>query len=319
MREFIICADLGGTKTRGALFELGTKVPNKKCIFLTPRHETGSLVLENLSSVIKEVWPITGNVKAIVIGAPGPLDVNRGVVIDAPLFQDLHDAPVLDFVEKKFKIPTFVQNDANLAALGEFAYGAGIGSKVLIYMTISTGVGGGIVINDELFLGSEGFGGELGHICAYPDGFLCGCGHHGCLEAHASGSALESEAYRIVHQGIATSLLQSFTEKGVIRVEDIASAALQGDDVSKELINKAAKTIGIVLSSLVNIFNPDCIVLGGGVSNVGPMLIDVIKQEIANRAMYPMCQQVKVVGWKLGDDAGLYGAYYYAKKVIDRW
>jgi glucokinase len=315
MKE-IICVDLGGTKTRCGIFDIASSIPKHVSIVATPRHKTGEDVLTKILDGIRTYFEGTDVTAAIVVGAPGPLDIEKGIVIDAPLFQNFHNVPILSTIQDEFKVPTFVQNDANLAALGEYKYGAGAGSTTMIYLTVSTGVGGGIVINDQLLTGSRGFAAEPGHICIYPNGNLCGCGHRGCLEAYASGSAIESEAYRVVHQGVKTELLSVFNEKGKIQVEDIVRLANSGDSVSKNILIAAGSYIGIGLSSLVNVFNPDKIVLGGGVSNAGKLLLDPIKDKIATQALFPMSEQVTVSSWVIGDEAGLRGAYAYGLQQL---
>ncbi len=314
---YIVCVDLGGTKTRAALFDLQEHTILRKVIRPTPKRKPGQRVLQSIRRAIQDlIQDVSGQVQAIVVGSPGPLDIARGLVLHAPLFQDAQDIPISSPIRQSFGVKTWVQNDANLAALGEYAYGAGRGSTVMIYMGVGTGIGGGIVINGQLLTGSKGFAGELGHICLEPDGLLCGCGRHGCLEAYASGKAIEGEGYRVVHQGVATRLQQVLNTGGVIRVEDIVLLATDGDMVAQSILQGAAKTLGIGLASLVTIFNPDCIVIGGGVSNAGPEFLDTIRRHMIAQAMFPMCEQVELVRCQLGDEAGLYGAFSYGRQML---
>jgi glucokinase len=317
MKE-MVCVDLGGTKTRCAVFDISSPVPKDVTILPTPRHETGRDVLLNILNGIRVHFKSSAVTSSIVVGGPGPLDIEKGIVIDAPLFQNFRNVPLLQTIQNEFNVPTFVQNDANLAALGEYMYGAGAGSRTMIYITVSTGVGGGIVVNDQLLTGSRGFAAEPGHICIHPGGNLCGCGRRGCLESYASGSAIESEAYRVVHQGVKTKLLSIFNEKGKIRVEDIVKLAKSGDDVAKSIILTAGNYLGLGLASLVNIFNPDRIVIGGGVSNAGKLLLDAIKDTIKSQALFPMSNQVTVSRWAIGEEAGLRGAYAYGLQRLGK-
>jgi glucokinase len=316
MKE-IICVDLGGTKTRCAVFDVSSSIPREVTIIPTPRHKMGEEVLDNILKSIRVHFKGVNTTVAIVMGAPGPLDVENGIVIDAPLFQNFRNIPLLDIIRTEFNVHTFVQNDANLAALGEYKYGAGVGSNTMIYITVSTGIGGGIVINDQLLTGSRGFASEPGHICIYPEGNLCGCGRRGCLEAYASGSAIESDAYRIVNQGVETDLLSVFNEKGKISVEDVVKHAQAGDEIAISILKDAGNYIGLGLSSMVNILNPDKIIIGGGVSNAGDLLLDAIKKTIANQALFPLSDQVAISKWAIGDEAGLRGAYAYGLQRLE--
>jgi len=311
----IICVDLGGTKTRCGVFDISSSVPKSVNILPTPRHKSGKDVLDNILNGINSLYKKKVTI-AIIVGGPGPLDVQKGIVIDAPLFQNFRNVPLAGKIQSKFKVPTFLQNDSNLAAFGEYNFGAGVDSNTMIYITVSTGVGGGIVMKGQLLTGARGFAGEVGHICIHPDGNLCGCGRKGCLEAYASGSAIESEAYRVVHQGVKTELLAVFTQKGQIRVEDIVKLALSGDAISKNILETAGKTIGLGLSSLVNIFNPDKIVIGGGVSNAGKLLLNPIREKILSQAMFPLSEHVIVSPWAIGDEAGLRGAFAYGMRQL---
>ena len=314
---FIVCVDLGGTKTRAALFDIQQHSILRKVITPTPKDEPRQRVLQSINQAIQDlVQGLLGQVRAIVIGSPGPLDVARALVIHAPLFQDAQDIPISSRITQTFGVKTWVQNDANLAALGEYAYGAGRGSTVMIYIGVGTGIGGGIVINGQLLTGSKGFAGEIGHICVEPDGFFCGCGRRGCLEAYASGKAIEAEGYRVVHQGVVTRLQQVLDKGGGIRVEDIVLLAADGDLVAQSILQSAAKTLGIGLASLVTIFNPDRIVIGGGVSNAGAEFLEAIRRHMMTQAMFPMCDQVQFVRSELGDDAGLHGAFSYGRQAL---
>lgn len=313
----LVCVDLGGTKTRAALFDLRESRIIRKVVRPTPTDEPGQSVLKNIHEAIEEVvQERAAEVRAIVIGSPGPLDTATGTVIHAPLFQDTQDIPIASEVGRSFGVTTWVQNDANLAALGEYAYGAGRNTEVMLYVGIGTGIGGGVVIGGQILTGSKGFAGEIGHICVQPGGLLCGCGRRGCLEAYASGKAMEAEAYRAVHQGVVTGLLAVLQSAGSIRVEDIFRLAADGDRVASEIVESAAKSAGTVLGSLVNLFNPDRIVIGGGVSNAGVEFLDMIRQAMTGQAMFPMCEQVTLVRSQLGDEAGLYGAFRYGQQRL---
>jgi glucokinase len=317
MTGHIICVDLGGSRVRTALFDIQESTIQRKLVSPTPKREPGQSVVRSINQAIHElVQDVSGQIQAIVVGSPGPLDIAKGVVIRAPLFQEAQDIPISNEIAKSFGVKTWVQNDANLAALGEYTYGAGRGSTVMVYMGIGTGIGGGIVIDGQLLTGSKGYAGEIGHICVEPDGLYCGCGRRGCLEAYGSGRAIEAEAYRVVHQGVVTGLQQVLNTEGRIRVEDVVLQASEGDKVAQSILQRAAKTLGIGLASLVTIFNPDCVVIGGGVSNAGSEFLDTIRRHMTAQAMFPMCDQVELVRCQLGDEAGLYGGLAYGRQML---
>jgi len=189
MADPIIGIDLGGTQLRAALCSPdGTLL---RCIKKKTRAKGGpQVVMDRVAKAIRQVWPNEGDVQAISMVAPGPLDPFEGVVIEAPNLPGWDNVPVRDILAQEFDRPIFVGNDANLAALAEHRFGAGRGFDNLIYLTISTGVGGGIILDGKLLLGSKGLAGEIGHMILDPDGPICACGNHGCLEAYAGSTAL---------------------------------------------------------------------------------------------------------------------------------
>src|SRR5581483_5952758 len=168
----------------------------------------------------------------------------------------------------------------------------------------------------QLLTGSQGYAGEIGHICVEPDGRFCGCGRRGCLEAYASGRAIEAEAYRVVHQRVVTRLKQVLDTAGQIRVQDLVLLASEGDSVAQAILQSAAKFLGIGLASVVNLLNPDCVVVGGGVSNAGAEFIAAIRRQMIAQAVFPMSEQVELVRCELGDEAGLYGGCGYGRQML---
>lgn len=317
MSERIVVVDLGGTKTRAALFDPSAEQLLSKTTRPTPRHGDGHAVLETVRATVDDA--LRGEAESlsmIVVGSVGPLDVRSGTIVRAPMFANMAMVPLAGHLQRAFGVPVHALNDANLASVGEFVYGAGRGTTDMIFLTIGTGIGGGVVTGGRLLSGARGFAGELGHVSLYRDGLRCGCGQRGCLEAHASGTAMESEAQRLIRQGVSTRMRATLEEAGTIRVEDIVQCANEGDEPARAILENAARDIGAALAGLVNVFNPECVVLGGGVANAGDSFLALIEAETRRRCIAPFAEGLRIVRSALGDEATLYGGLAIAARRI---
>ena len=302
MAQYIIL-DIGGTQIRAACFPTESQIPTK--VVRIPTQGDGIPPLDRLTNLIAEVWPSPDAVAAIGVAAAGPLDPYAGIVIEAPNIPGWINVPLQKHLENRFHVPVYLGNDANMAALGEWKYGAGRGHHHLIYMTISTGIGGGIIVDDQLLLGTRGFAGELGHITVLPDGPLCGCGQRGHLEALASGPAIALWAENELKCGVASILPSS----GSLTAKDVGHAAEQGDPLALAALSRAGHFLGIALANYLHIFNSSIIILGGGVSKCGYLLIQPLKTSIAEHVLsIDYFNEVTITTAALGDDAGLMGA-----------
>ncbi|MBI5399346.1 ROK family protein [Candidatus Saganbacteria bacterium] len=284
----IIGIDLGGTKLAGALC-----TPNGKVLMdvqiPTEAAKGRGQVIENIKKAVRMLKQSQKvKLKAIGIGAPGPILYEKGIVVEAPNLPGWQRVKLRQILEKEFHVPVFVDNDANCAALAEMWFGAGKFVKHFIYMTISTGIGGGIVIDKKIYRGATGSAGEFGHMKIEINGPLCGCGQRGCLETLASGSALKRQ-----------------TGMDALSLE---LAARQGDTAALAAIKQAAHYLAIGVANLVNIFNPEMVILGGGVSNMRELLLQPIRDEFKNYALTLPAKTVKIVRAKLGTKAGVLGA-----------
>lgn len=284
----IIGIDLGGTKIAGVLATPSGKVLMDVQV-PTEANKGKKQVLANIKKAVHMLRRSQRvKIKAIGIGAPGPILYQKGIVIEAPNLPGWKRVNLKKILEKEFKVPAFVDNDANCAALAEAWFGAGKFVRHFIYLTISTGIGGGIIIDKKLYRGASGSAGELGHMVIDPDGPRCGCGKYGCLEALASGSALKKK-----------------TGMDAISVE---LAARQGDKKAIEAIQEIAHFLSIGIADLINIFNPEMVIIGGGLSNMRELLITPIKKEFKKYALSLPAKSVKIVRAKLGTKAGVLGA-----------
>jgi glucokinase len=298
-----IAVDVGGTQIRAACYSEESSKPSK--IERIPTQEAGENALERIISLIRYVWPENGSVKAVGVAAPGPLDPYQGIIFNAPNIKGWIDLPLQARLEDALQVPVGIGNDANLAALGERTYGAGQGHSHLIYITVSTGIGGGIIVGDQLLLGHQGLAAEVGHMTVLPSGPMCGCGHRGHLEALASGPAIARWVEEELDNGAGSSL----RDRRPLTAKMVGMAAKEGDPLSIQAFTRAGEFLGLGLTGLVHIFNPTIIILGGGVSRAGSLLIDPLRRIMKQEILSPQYLEVLTIKTAaLGDDAGLAGA-----------
>ena len=302
----IVAIDIGGTQLRVAVYPGNGTTPIT--IQRTPTLGMEAGVFERLTALIDTVWP-KGSVDAISVAAPGPVNPYTGIIISTPNIPAWTNYPLAGLLSERYEVPAFLGNDANLAALGEWKYGAGQGHHDVLYLTLSTGIGGGVISRDILLEGSHGMAAELGHITVLPGGPLCSCGVPGHLEAVASGPAIA----RYICQQVATgrsSILQPTLD---LSARDVAEAASQGDELAKEAFTRAGDFIGQAVADCLHIFNPSIVIFGGGVTQSGRLILDPIEASIKRNIMDgSYLDGLQLATAKLGDDAGLLGALVQA-------
>jgi glucokinase len=299
-----IAVDVGGTQIRAACYHDNSSTPTR--VERIPTRISGEDALDRIISLIRYVWPGKDEVVGIGVAAPGPLDPYKGIVFNAPNIAGWIDFPLRTRLEEALGTNVAIGNDANLAALGESNYGAGQGHSHLIYVTVSTGIGGGIIVGEQLLLGHQGLAAEIGHVTVLPGGPLCGCGHRGHLEAIASGPAIARWFEEQLDSGAQSSI--GLSQKPVT-AKMIGKAAADGDQLAIKAITRAGEFLGLALTGLTHIFNPTMIIIGGGVSRTGSLLLDPLRKKMAEEIISP--QYLDVLSIKiaaLGDDAGLAGA-----------
>ncbi len=303
-----IAVDIGGTQLRAAAFSEDSSKPAR--VIRIPTRDESSSPLERLQALIQQIWPADQPVAGIAVATPGPTDPYRGIVVEAPNIPGWVDLPLRSHLEERFQVPVAVGNDANLAALGEWKFGAGIGHSHMIYVTISTGIGGGIIIDNRLLLGAQGLAGEIGHVTVIPDGPPCGCGGYGHLEALASGTAITRWVKEQLQNGIQSSL----ENVKPLNAKAVSEAAQKGDWLGITALSRAANYVGIALANLLHIFNPTAIIIGGGVSRSGPLLLTPMFSTMQSHVMNPRyLENLVLQEAKFGDDAGLMGALALAR------
>jgi len=253
---------------------------------------------------------------AVGIGAPGVIFVKRGIIVSSPNLPDWIQVPLKRIVSRKIDLPVVIENDANAAAFGEKWVGTGKGASSLICITLGTGVGGGIVLNGEVWHGEDGMAAELGHTTVNPDGPQCKCGNTGCLEVYASATGIVGEVKRHLKREDSV-LKKSFQgREDVFRSEDVFRAAKAGDMVCLRVIHQMGRYLGIGIASFVNIFNPDMIVLSGGVTAAWDDFIDIVEEEVHVRAFEVPRKRAVIRKAKLGDQAGVIGAAGVALQAL---
>lgn len=309
-KKYLGAVDLGGSKILSVIADGdGRRLGEDRRS--TSAEEGPELVLERIVRSLEEALAKAGlqrgDLAAVGICSPGPCDIDAGVICNAPNLPGWRNVPICRYVHERLGAPACLENDANAAALGEHVYGAGRGCRHLIYMTVSTGIGGGLIIGGRLYRGATGVAGELGHMTIDPQGPVCGCGNHGCLEALASGTAIAARGKELVAQGGSALLAKLAQEQGRLAAETVAQAAGQGDIACQDIIRRAGYYLGIGLASYVNIFNPEIIIIGGGLAKIGDLLLGPARAEMEARAMPEALKAVQVKLAELGDYAGVMG------------
>jgi glucokinase len=310
-----IGVDLGGTK-----MAVGVVDSDQQVLYQGREPSTGlseDKLVEELARELLEAKEARPDVLAAGLGIPATIDWDRGLAIHA-VNLTITDVPIRDLMHERTGLPVFVDNDANVAALAEHLYGAGRGARNVVLLTIGTGIGGGLILDGEVYRGSTGAGAELGHIVIEEDGPPCqgNCPNHGCVEALASGTAIAKAGKQAAERNPDSALGKALAE-GPIAGRTVTELALGGDEPAREVVAQAGRHIGVALSSLANIFDPDVFVIGGGVSTVGDLLLDPAREELRSRALPPQNERpVKLA--ELGPDAGMIGAAAMALIELDK-
>ena len=309
---FFIGVDLGGTNMRvGAVDSEGMMVHR---LMLPTRVNLGlQKVVERIIQAIQEVINHTispGNqIKGIGIGSPGTINIQSGIIISSPNFPEWKQVPLKQMIEETLSITTFMDNDANAFAFGEKWVGAGKEVQSLVCLTLGTGVGGGIILNGQIWHGADGMAAEIGHMTVLPQGLQCNCGNYGCLESYASASSIVRRMCKAIQLGKRTMVLdyaQGNLEN--ITADLVYQAALKGDELALHIMNETATFLGIGIANLINLLNPEMIVVGGGLTNAWDILYPVTLKEVRKRALSEVAKGVKIVRASLGDNSGIIGA-----------
>lgn len=302
MSSIAIGIDLGGTRIRGALVTRDGTILARTTM-PTPATQGADAVVSAIATIVQHVAQEAGGASVLGVGlsAPGPLDPEKGLALATPTIAGFTNFPLRDRLQEKTGYRVVMEVDAIAACIGEWRFGAGVGLANLVYVTVSTGIGGGAVVDNRVLHGRKGMAAHVGHMTIVRGGELCACGNHGCFEAYASGTAFVSRARKlaVVYPG---SILTSTSS-----AEEIFQAATQGDRLACELIDEEAAMLGIGFATLLHLYSPELIVIGGGMSNQFSLLQPGIMAAMQRCAMPPF-RDVPVIPAKLGDNSGLAGA-----------
>jgi glucokinase len=297
----VLGIDIGGTKIAAGVVEAGGRITSS-VVVPTRAAEGYDISIAQLYTMIDRV--MTPEISAIGICSPGPLNPKTGVVINPPNLPGWHDVPLSRQVEEKYGVRCRVENDANAAGLAEALLGAGRGHASVFYVTISTGIGAGIILDGKIYHGKNGFAAEGGHVTIdYRSDAVCNCGSRGCIEALASGTAMTEHARRLLDAYPASGL-----GGGVLNAESIGRAAAAGDALGARILDETAEMLGAWLGSMISLLDPDVIVIGGGVTQIGEPLFSRLRRIVPSRTINQFAPQTPIVPAELGANVGILGA-----------
>lgn len=313
-KKYSIGVDLGGTNIVSAIVNYQGEIVNSlKVPTLAERGKEATIkkIIEAIHKNIVQSSVAPDNIIGIGIGAPGPLDIKRGIINFAPNLPGWRDVPLRKILEDEFNIKVVLENDANAAAWGERCFGAGQGVNNLVCFTLGTGIGGGIIIDGKIYHGNNYGAAELGHMTVNKDGPRCNCGNYGCLEAYSSATGIKNRIKNRIKEGIKSKFLNFDNDDELfesLRLKLIFETARKGDKLTKSVVEEAISYLGIAIANIANILNPEMVVLVGGITNEGDKLLIPLKREVRKRAFYSNYKFLKIVIGKLDGNAGVLGA-----------
>ena len=310
MSKYNICLDVGGTKVLGAIFNEKREIIYR----LKKRSKSGennTQSIENvITGVVEEMIQESGikksEINAIASCAPGVIDQHTGVVLFTPNLP-MRNYNIRAVMEKKFGVPFFVGNDVNLGVLGEYRFGAAQGYQNIVGFFVGTGMGGGLILNGELYTGNQFKAAEYGHMVLDPDGPLCNCGQRGCLEAFSSKQGMTAYIRQQIGRG-RKSVMEEAIQEGVFRSKKLVKALEAGDQVAMEAVDRACHWLAVATGNMINTFSPDLILYGGGVIEaLGDLFLNKVLAEVDRYCMPQIRSTVEIKNASLGDDSILYG------------
>lgn len=318
MATHTIGVDLGGTNLRCAVIDDTPKLIARR---QEPMQQGASAeqVIDRMADLIREVIDEVGlspaEITGVGVGAPGPLDSTRGVIIEAPNL-GWGNVPFAETLRMKVGIDVVLENDANCAGWGEYRAGAGRGCKSMVLMTLGTGIGGALILNGELLRGADGIAGEIGHMVIVDGGRAAATGNRGVLEAYASATASVERFREALRKGWQSSL--SDIPENEICCRQIFEAACEGDSLAAHIVSETGRYLGLMTANLANLLNPERCVFSGGMIAAGDILFNAIREECVRRAFPIAASRLEIMPAELGMDAGLIGAAEVARDVLGR-
>lgn len=315
--KYVIGVDLGGTNARAALITSEGKIvaqARRPSLQDHPAETTLDQIVDACRQALSEGGATVEQLRGVGIGLPGIMNSSKGICYWSPNFEHWKDVPVGAYVSEKLGVPAFILNDAKCAGLGEFIYGAGRDVQHMVMITLGTGIGGAFFVDGKLLMGPSGSVGEVGHHTIDPNGRRCGCGNFGCWEAMCARDAIIERADRKLQAGRDSLLREMMSSQGVTP-DLISRAAAAGDALALEVIQEIGFLVGLGVSNLINMMNPDRFVIGGGIAQAGELLFAPIRRTVKSRAVPLQARIAEIVPAQLGDNAGVMGA---AALVLER-
>jgi len=308
--------DVGGTNVKIGLFDTELKLICKTSV-TTDADMGPKIVIDKMAKTVEELLSEAGltlkDIIAVGIGTPGPAKYSEGIIIKSTNMPKFKNVPICRMLNEKLGAPIVFDNDANVACWGEYAVGAGKGVKDIVFFTLGTGIGGGIVSNGELVHGCDENGAELGHTIIYPDGRLCNCGQKGCVEAYASADSTARRATEAIQSGAKSSLKKVLDQKGKITSKDVYQHLASGDKLAKEITDGTAKALAITCINMLHATEPKRIVFAGGMIAAGEPLLSAIRRFFDEHVWTIKKEFVEICFATLGEDAGIIGAAALAR------
>ena len=315
---FVVGVDMGATHVTLILADFSARVIQEMHmpldINLGPQ-----VCLSQVDSYLLELAKSAGmslnKIRAVGVGVPGPIVAEAGMVSGPPIMPGWDGFPIRDTLQERWNCPVTLNNDAELGALGEWAYGAGRGERDLAYIKVGIGIGAGLLLDGHIYRGITGSAGEIGHITIEEKGPECQCGNRGCLEALAGGRAIAHRAIEAVHKGQRTLLTEKMPVEA-ITPQDVITAARRGDLLSQQIVAEAGAHLGTAIASLVNLFNPSMVVIGGGVAQIGDLLLEPIRKTVQQRSLRVASRAVRITAALLGRRSSGMGAVVQALSLV---
>jgi len=317
-RQYIVSVDAGGTKILAALIDSDNKIISRAKKSTDAKNGANAVIkriIECIESTLIDSKVKANQLAAIVVGIPGSLNSQKGIVYLAPNLS-WRNINVVNPIKRHFNIPTFIENDANLGALGIHHFGLGKKYENLLGIFVGTGIGGGLILNNKIYRGKSFAAGEIGHIVINPKGEKCGCGNYGCFEAVASRTAITREIKNAIKTGKKTVVTKLTNNYDLIKSGTLAAALKSNDKIVKKSLRSASETIGLVIGNMSNLLDLNAVVLADGlIEAVGDFMLPVIRKSAEDVALPQNFKGMKILISSLGDDAALYGGIALAKEV----
>lgn len=309
--------DIGGTKISVAVAHLSGAIIATRRI---PTHaDAGPFqALESITAVLNDLISGTSSpLIAIGVGSPAPIDVDRGLILSPSNLRSWVEFPVVELLEERFGVPVILENDANAAAVGEHVYGAGRGCENVFYVTVSTGVGGGLIIGGKLYRGVATGAGEIGHTIVQPDGIRCNCGSVGCLETVSSGHHIARRVRDRLRNGEQSSIRETVNDFDEVTARIVVDAVRAADPLATAVWDEACRFLAIGLANAITLIAPDLVIVGGGVASAGELLFGPLREQVPKFVSMVPAEVIRIVPAELGTESGVHGTVALARQTID--